>query len=523
VLLRTAAGSAAGVIVLAVLGAVMGPSWNPAPVTDVPAVESTSTAITVAPVAPVAPVADDVVGADAPGDPAAADVVGAAPVGTYEVESHVVDVDLDGAVVQAQVLAPVGAGDGLDGVVFVHGAGTGEFTRAFRTQAHDLATAGIVTMVPNKRLDTYTTVSRDYPAMAADYARSITVLRGWPGVDPDRVGVYGESEGCWIVPVMTAEHPEISFAVLVSAPVVPPRQQAAFAADSYLQNTDVPHGVYRAIPRAVGLEFPGDMFDYADFDVAPYQRRTTQPVLMAYGTDDASMPIVQGPQQVRADLAAAGNDALTVRYYAGADHGIRLDGTVSADFVRDLADWVTGLPATGTASPRIAGEQPHQTFRADPLPTPRWFGTVDGVLATVLTGAGAVLAGVLALVAVRLLRRRGWGLARGLTAPLLALAAGSVVTVVALVGYLVAVARLALDYERNAWVVQGGWLGVRLLGIAAVVAAAVLVLRVRDAHRDTGVVVARGAVAWLGLGALTAGSVVLLVTLAYWGVYQLGI
>ena len=124
-------------------------------------------------------------------------------------------------------------------------------------------------MVPNKRLDTYTTIHRDYVAMAADYARSIDVLRGWPGVDPDRVGVYGESEGGWIVPVMTAEHPQIAFGVLVSAPVVPPRQQAAFAADMYLRNTDVPHGVFRAIPRAVGLEFPGEMFDYADFDFAP--------------------------------------------------------------------------------------------------------------------------------------------------------------------------------------------------------------------------------------------------------------
>ena len=36
---------------------------------------------------------------------------------------------------------------------------------------------------------------------------------------------------------------------------------------------------------------------------------------------------------------------------------------------------------------------------------------------------------------------------------------------VALVAYLQAVARLALDYERNTWVVQGGWLGVRVLGI----------------------------------------------------------
>ena len=55
---------------------------------------------------------------------------------------------------------------------------------------------------------------------------------------------------------MTAEDPGLAFSVLVSAPVVPPRQQAAFAVDSYLRNTDVPQAVFRAIPRAVGLRVP---------------------------------------------------------------------------------------------------------------------------------------------------------------------------------------------------------------------------------------------------------------------------
>ena len=507
-MLRTAATAAVGAVALAVLGAVMGPSWDPDPVLETPVVESASTEVVV----------DEQAGAGSGAGMGADD-----PVGTYEVRQDVVEVELDGAVVRARITEPVGAEGDRPAVVFVHGAGTGRFERAFRTQAHDLATAGIVTMVPDKRLDTYTTLQRDYLGMARDYARSVDLLQERDGVDPDRVGVYGESEGCWIVPVMTAEDRSLGFAVLVSAPVVPPRQQAAFAADSYLRNTDVPDAVFRAIPRAVGLGFPGGAFTYADFDVAPYQQRTTQPVFMAYGTLDTSMPLVQGPEQVRTDLAAAGNDALTVRYYEGADHGIRIDGTVSADFVRDLADWIGGLPATATSDPDVAGAQPVQTFRADPLPTPRWFGTVDAVLATLVTAAAAIVVGTVALVVARVGRRRGWGLARGLTEPLVGLVLTSVLTLGALVSYLVSVARLALDYERNTWVVHGGWLGVRLLGLAAVVAGAVLVRRIRDVRAEREERVLRGAAAGVALGALGTGSVVLLVTLAYWGVYQLGI
>jgi hypothetical protein len=94
--------------------------------------------------------------------------------------------------------------------------------------------------------------------------------------------------------------------------------------------------------------------------------------------------------------------------------------------------------------------------------------------------------------------------------------------VVALVWYLVAVARLALGYERNGWIVQGGWLGVRLLGLAAVLAAAAVVVRLRRL-RQSGEPMARGAVGHVVLWGTCAACAALLVVLAYWGVYQLGI
>lgn len=98
---------------------------------------------------------------------------------------------LDGATVGGILREPVDAGDDLPGVVFVHGAGTGLATEAFVDVAADLASAGVVTLVPDKRLDTYTTRHRDYEAMARDYERSVDLLRTRPGVDPDQVGLYG--------------------------------------------------------------------------------------------------------------------------------------------------------------------------------------------------------------------------------------------------------------------------------------------------------------------------------------------
>jgi dienelactone hydrolase len=495
---RIATNSVLAVIVLAILGAFMGPQWDPVPLNDPLAMQSTSTAITNAPATR-----------------------------TYAVRESVVTVQLDGASIQARISEPIGAPEQRSAVVFIHGAGTGEYARAFLAQAHALASSGIVAMVPNKRLDTYTLRHRDYVQMARDYEASVATVRRWPGVDPAKVGLYAESEGAWIAPVMAADDPRIAFVALVSAPVVPPRQQAAFAMDSYLRNTGVPNGVFRAIPRAVGMSLPGGGFDYLDFDVAPYQRQMHQPVFVAYGDHDASMPLVQGAEQIIRDIAIAGNGDYEVRYYAGADHGLKVKGQVAPAFLRDLTGWVAGLPATASASPQIAGATPHQTYWAAPSPMPRWFGDGQVVLVIVLAAAGLVLLGpLIGLVVVVWRRTRGRPAGRGF-APGVAGLLGwigllSLSTVVALVWYLVAVARLALDYEQNSVIVQGGWVGVRLLGFGAVVAGAGLLDRVRHPRGDDQAL-ATGLLARTVAWSMVVGAAVLLVVTAYWGVFQLGI
>src|SRR3954452_22153918 len=95
---RITASTVLGVVVLAVLGAVMGPQWDPVPLTDPLEVQSADTAIG-----------------------------GAPDAGRYDVRTSVVTVQLDGAEVEAQISEPVGAPPGRPGVVFVHGAGTGRF------------------------------------------------------------------------------------------------------------------------------------------------------------------------------------------------------------------------------------------------------------------------------------------------------------------------------------------------------------------------------------------------------------
>ncbi|QGH69549.1 S9 family peptidase [Pseudactinotalea sp. HY158] len=434
------------------------------------------------------------------------------PVGTYTVRVEPIRIDLGEVTVDGLLFLPEGAPAG-PGVVFMHGAGTGE-PEAFAPHGQALASAGIRVLVPAKRLDDYSTRERNYPSMAQDYLVSWRYLRERvPGVDPDRVGFYAESEGAWIAPIAAADEPDVAFLMLISAPVVPPREQAAFATANYLRNTHVPRGVFRAIPRALGAQIPGGGFEYVDFDVLPYLRQVDVPVLMAYGTDDASMPIVQGALIVIDTLAAHGNDAVTVRYFDGADHGLMIDEQLAPGFTTVLSSWTLGLPATASAPPQIAGDRPEQEYRAAAVPSPAWFASGDMLVWSIIGSFLLVVAG-LGLGAVSLVRRRSPAAAVGRLAVAAGLAALAVVTT--FVAYIAQIATLAMNYHLDDTVVIGGWILVQLLGIFAVVVGVVSVRAAMHARRAGTYFTVTDKVSWW---ATHVGSLALLLVAAYWGVF----
>lgn len=185
-----------------------------------------------------------------------------------------------------------------------------------------MATAGITTLVPDKRLDNYSMLSRDYVSSANDYAKSLRVLRSWPGVDAAKTGIYAESEGTWIATVLTHEHPDLAFAILTSSPVVSGRQQMAMAATSCLKATGAPDAIIHIIPKLTSLSVDNVGPNYADFDAAYYRRSLTMPLLINYGTQDTAMPIEQGARLLTRAANAAGNHNVTLRYY-NANHQMR--------------------------------------------------------------------------------------------------------------------------------------------------------------------------------------------------------
>jgi uncharacterized protein len=402
------------------------------------------------------------------------DIPPAPPVPPPDLHPHAVreevSIPVDGELVDAFVYSPPAPGP-HPAVVFLHGAGTKDRT-GFEEQADFLARAGVVALVMDKRTADYSPWHRDFEAMAADPLAGAELLRDRPDVDPDLVGLFGESEGAWVAPIAAAQDPRIAFSILVSAPIVSPAEQATYATLMAVRDLDVPRAVDRAVVKGMGtaISVP-NLLEYAEFDVRPWLAAASQPVLLVYGTDDPALPIIEGADLARS--AAAG--PVTVRYFADAQHGIRI-GDVSGPFAPGYLDalhsWID-QQTSGDArpGPHIAGGQPEQTLAAEAVPTPPWYATAEAHLVV----GGLVVAGYLAAPVAtaesRLRSRRGW---RPMTASrrrsLRRVRVFGIASLASLVLYYVALSHLALNQETNPVIIYGGWALVWIITAGTVLA-----------------------------------------------------
>ena len=384
-------------MVLCALGNAMAPKWQVEPFTDHITPTTASTAIQAV-------------------NPTTGAVLKTPQEGAYRTKETHITVALDGGkTVNAIVREPLDAPTDRPACLFLHGSGTGKSSEAFGDVANAMASAGITTLVPDKRLDNYTMLHRDYVSSARDYAKSLEILRNWPGVSRSETGIYAESEGTWIATVLTRQHPDLAFAILTSPPVVSGRQQMTLAATNYLTAAGAPDAVKRLIPRITSLGTQRMGLAYADFDAAKYRRSLTMPLLINYGVRDTAMPVEQGAQLLTKAANQAGNTNVTLRYY-DANHQLRTGSNqtvpglpLEPHYTHDLEDWINAV-ASGTgaddwATPMVAGAQPDQTVTA-PLKTPpalvKSMGVIIGAIAVCL------LCALLAMCGAPILLIAGW-------------------------------------------------------------------------------------------------------------------
>lgn len=394
-------------------------------------------------------------------DPSVTSPTGTTVTGRFSVTTEFHHIPVDGTRIRIKVTRPLDAPAPAPVVVFLHGAGTGR-AEAFDEHAARLASAGIVCVVPDKQLSRYTWMRRDYARMARDYQASIAFATTLPGVDPRGVALYGESEGAWVATILAARDPRVRAVALISAPVVSAREQFNMATATYLLQTGVPRQFLSVVPRLLGVDYPHGAFSYADTDTRAMLENLTQPLFLAYGAADTSMPIVDGPADLLAHVPHP--ERVIIRYYTGGNHGIHdrdYSRPLIASFVEGLARWVLDPDLAWTSSPQFAGATPTQRLRTAPTERPRWFANQWSFV--VVPAGWYVLASLGAVLARRHDQTHGGPLVASVR---FAASASGVCTL--WTAYVAVVARLATTYRTNPTIVHGGWLALNTAGVVAV-------------------------------------------------------
>jgi uncharacterized protein len=125
-----------------------------------------------------------------------------------------------GVTLAGMLVLPAGKGP-FPAALYLSGGGPGMVNPFFVSFAETLARRGIAILIYDKRgcgQSTGDFKASHYPEFQQDALCGFEFLKGQPQINPNQVGFIGHSEGGMITEMLAAEHPDVSFAVLMAAP-----------------------------------------------------------------------------------------------------------------------------------------------------------------------------------------------------------------------------------------------------------------------------------------------------------------
>jgi len=142
-----------------------------------------------------------------------------------------------------------------------------------------------------------------FPLLANDLITAVRMIRSLPDIDSARVGLFGFSQGGWIVPTAVALAPgEIAFTIIGSGPAVPLSEELLYSQLTG-DNECKPSGLSaEEIERRLEAATP------SGFDPSPYLERADAPGLWIYGSLDTSIPVNRSIANLRRIAGDLGKD-----------------------------------------------------------------------------------------------------------------------------------------------------------------------------------------------------------------------
>lgn len=204
---------------------------------------------------------------------------------------------------------------------------------------------------------------------AADVAAQLACLRETPGVDAARLGLFGHSQGGWVVLEVAAADPSVAFVITNAGPGVTMARQERFATEAHMTAAGAPADAVAgalatqdaliALVRA-GADFetvqaaagddghgPGDDAElelvrrWLDHDPRPALEQLTCPLLAIFGGQDLVTPVEESIAVFRA-ARADGPGELEIATLPGGDHRLHTGEPPALHPAYDttLGDWI---------------------------------------------------------------------------------------------------------------------------------------------------------------------------------------
>jgi len=161
-----------------------------------------------------------------------------------------------------------------------------------------------------------------FPRLASDIVAAVRFLKTRPEIDPRRIGLTGNSQAGWILPIAARELGDVPFMVLLSGPVCSVGLEMYYSDLAESTTTPLP-GIYPLLPAFHGP--PG-------FDPLPTLQALNTPTLWLLGLADRSIPVQTTVDNLKT-LAAAGRP-FEWHTYEGLDHSL------SPIVWNDIGTWI---------------------------------------------------------------------------------------------------------------------------------------------------------------------------------------
>jgi uncharacterized protein len=278
-------------------------------------------------------------------------------------------------------------------IVFIHGSGPQD--RDFGTLAGLFARRGIAVLSYDKRgVGASTGDFRQVPfyALAGDALAGVRFLKTREEIDPDKIGVWGVSQGGWLGPLAASQSADVAFVISVSGPAVSPKEQMLFYRSNQLRDSGMSdqaveeatqlrrhmwdylstgegrqevqaeferakkkswfaelasQGFPRTMPDAAGMS-DSELRWYRqemNYDPVAVLEKVSVPILEIFGEEDEVVPVEKSVEIMRQAFERSGNKDVTFKVFAGADHGItvfspRGDRHLAPGYVDTMIGWL---------------------------------------------------------------------------------------------------------------------------------------------------------------------------------------